>query len=207
MHCKCLLLTQSGHAFDTPTAWTERHSQAGPRFDNLRFGGAAALPIFTFFIFQSEAAWLMFVRSDWCRRLWLRKSARVFHVEEPVMRDLGPIDYFRHLAFPTSYAAAAFSNYPTRVPKGAARVTQRRAIDIGATRRRGNPQRKETGAKAPLDALLVPPIIQQTLMGMGSPENRRKADGSYQAQGVGRGFFCSQLRLRTGGQWLGFLFP
>jgi hypothetical protein len=105
-----------------------------------------------------------------------------------VMRDLGPIDYFRHLAFPT-HTRRQLSNYPTRVPKGAARVTQRRAIDIGATRRRGNPQRKETGAKAPLDALLVPPIIQQMLMGMGSPENRRKADGSYQAQGVGRGFF------------------
>ena len=123
-------------------------------------------------------------------------------------RDEGPWSHrlFSPSCFPYSYAAAP-SNYPTRVPKGAARVTQRRANDIGATRRRGNPQRKETGAKAPLDALLVPPIIQQTLMGMGSPENRRKADGSYQAQGVGRGFFCSQLRLRKGGQWLGFLFP
>jgi|SoiMethySBSTD1v2_1073268.scaffolds.fasta_scaffold252927_2 hypothetical protein len=27
-------------------------------------------------------------------------------------------------------------------------------------------------------------------MGMESPDNRRKADGSYQTQGVGRGFFC-----------------
>ena len=27
-------------------------------------------------------------------------------------------------------------------------------------------------------------------MGMGSPDNRRKADGSYQTQGVGRGIFC-----------------
>jgi len=34
-------------------------------------------------------------------------------------------------------------------------------------------------------------------MGMGSPDNRRKADGSYQTQGVGRGFFCSQ-RARKG---------
>jgi hypothetical protein len=104
-----------------------------------------------------------------------------------VMRDLGPIDYFRHLAFPT-HTRRQLSNYPTRVPKGAARVTQRRAIDIGATTRRGNPQRKETGAKHRLTHCSSP-IIQQTLMGMGSPENRRKADGSYQAQGVGRGFF------------------
>jgi hypothetical protein len=27
-------------------------------------------------------------------------------------------------------------------------------------------------------------------MGMGSPDNRRKADGSYQTQGVGRGSFA-----------------
>ena len=47
-----------------------------------------------------------------------------------------------------------------------------------------------TGAKAPLDALLARPIIHQSLMGMGSPDNRRKADGSYQTQGVGRGYFC-----------------
>ena len=28
------------------------------------------------------------------------------------------------------------------------------------------------------------------LMGMGSPDNRRKADGSYQTQGVGRSLFA-----------------
>jgi hypothetical protein len=74
----------------------ERHSQAGPYVNNLRSGGACALPIFTFFIFQSEAAWLTFL-CDWRRRLLLnRKSACVFHIEEPVMRDLGPIDCFHH---------------------------------------------------------------------------------------------------------------
>jgi hypothetical protein len=97
---QCPLMTQSGHSFDASPVWTEQHSQAGPSFNNLRSGGAAALPIFTFFIFQSEAAWLTFVCCDWCRRPWIKKSARVFHVEEPVMRDLGPVDYFRHLAFP-----------------------------------------------------------------------------------------------------------
>lgn len=58
-----------------------------------------------------------------------------------------------------------------------------------------------------LDASPTNPIIQSTLMGMGSPENRRKADGSYQTQGVGRGFFVPGSRPRKGGQWRGFLFP
>jgi hypothetical protein len=30
-------------------------------------------------------------------------------------------------------------------------------------------------------------------MGMESPDNRRKADGSYQTQGVGRGFFVPSV--------------
>ncbi len=33
-------------------------------------------------------------------------------------------------------------------------------------------------------------VSNQMLMGMGSPDNRRKADGSYQTQGVGRGLFA-----------------
>jgi hypothetical protein len=40
-------------------------------------------------------------------------------------------------------------------------------------------------------------------MGMGSPENRRKADGSYQTQGVGRGFFVPSSRPRKGEQMAG----
>ena len=133
----------------------------------------------------------MFVCCDWRRRLWLKKSARVFHVEEPVMRDLGPIDCFRHRAFPAHTQRQPFQLSDT-FRKVAARVTQRLAIDIGAMTGRGNPQRKEAqlGSKAPLDAMLVLPIIHLTLMGMGSPDNRRKADGSYQTQGVGRGIFC-----------------
>ena len=58
-----------------------------------------------------------------------------------------------------------------------------------------------------LDAVFDASMICATLMGMGSPENRRKADGSYQTQGVGRGFFVPGSRPRKGGQWLGFLFP
>ena len=39
-------------------------------------------------------------------------------------------------------------------------------------------------------------------MGMGSPDNRRKADGSYQTQGVGRGFFVpSSARERADNGW------
>jgi hypothetical protein len=41
---------------------------------------------------------------------------------------------------------------------------------------------------------------------MESPDNRRKADGSYQTQGVGRGFFCSPASPGKGRQWLGFPF-
>jgi hypothetical protein len=60
-----------------------------------------SLPIFTFFIFQSEAAWLTFVWYDWRTGRWLNlKSACVFHIEEPVMGDPGPVDCFRHLPFP-----------------------------------------------------------------------------------------------------------
>ena len=100
----------------------ERHSQAGPYVNNLRSGGACALPIFTFFIFQSEAAWLTFL-CDWRRRLLLnRKSACVFHIEEPVMRDLGPIDCFHHFGFPYACALAAFPTQPV-VAKRAARVS------------------------------------------------------------------------------------
>lgn len=72
-----------------------------PRLTDLRSGRTAALPIFTFFIFQSEAAWLTFVWYDWRTGRWLNlKSACVFHIEEPVMGDLGPVDCFRHLPFP-----------------------------------------------------------------------------------------------------------
>ena len=60
--------------------------------------------------------------------------------------------------------------------------------------------------QAPLDALPGLFIIQLTLMGMGSPDNRRKADGSYQTQGVGRGIFCPSF-ARKGRLWLGFPFP
>ena len=69
-------------------------------------------------------------------------------------------------------------------------MTQPRATDIGAAVGGGNPQRKGTEVQAALDALPSLLIIRLTLMGMESPDNRRKADGSYQTQGVGRGFFC-----------------
>jgi|RhiMetdeSRZDD1v2_1073273.scaffolds.fasta_scaffold1324658_2 hypothetical protein len=183
----------------------ERHSQAGPYVNNLRSGGACALPIFTFFIFQSEAAWLTFL-CDWRRRLLLnRKSACVFHIEEPVMRDLGPIDCFHHFGFPYACALAAFPTQPV-VAKRAARVMQPRAVDMGATTGSGSPQGQGTEVQAALDALPGLFIIQLTLMGMGSPDNRRKADGSYQTQGVGRGIFCPSF-ARKGRLWLGFPFP
>ena len=83
----------------------------------MRSGGAAALPIFTLFIFQREAAWRMFVCCDWRRRLWLKKSARVFHVEEPVMRDLVPSIAFV-IVLSLRIRNGGLSNYPTRVPKG-----------------------------------------------------------------------------------------
>jgi hypothetical protein len=57
----------------------------------LRSGRAAAVPIFTFFIFQREATGLTFVCCDWRSRVRLNpESARIFHIEEPVMGDLGP---------------------------------------------------------------------------------------------------------------------
>ena len=117
------------------------------------------------------------------------------------MGDLGPVDCFRHLAFPKHMQRQPFAASLARSERPA-RVTQPRAIDIGAATGSGNPQRKGTGVQAALDALPVLLIIHLTLMGMGSPDNRRKADGSYQTQGVGRGFFCpSRARERADNGW------
>jgi hypothetical protein len=46
-----------------------------------------------------------------------------------------------------------------------------------------------------LDPYFLASMISQMLMGMGSPDNRRKADGSYRTQGVGGEPFCSQPAL------------
>src|ERR1700686_4545036 len=45
-------------------------------------------------------------------------------------------------------------------------------------------------------------VFSRMLMGMGSPDNRRKADGSYQTQGVGRGICApSSARERANDGW------
>ena len=117
------------------------------------------------------------------------------------MRDLGPIDCFHHSGFPYACALAAFPPQPV-VAKGAAPVMQPRTVDIGATTGSGNPQGQGTEVQAALDALPGLFIIHLTFMGMGSPDNRRKADGSYQTQGVGRGIFCpSFARERADYGW------
>jgi hypothetical protein len=116
------------------------------------------------------------------------------------MRDLGPIDCFHHFGFPYACALAAFPTQPV-VAKRAARVVQPRAIDIGATTGSGNPQGQGTEVQAALDALPGLFIIHLTLMGMGSPDNRRKADGSYQTQGVGRGIFVPASPERADYGW------
>jgi hypothetical protein len=52
------------------------------------------------------------------------------------------------------------------------------------------PAQRVDATQASQQKHLTPCSSNQILMGMGSPDNRRKADGSYQTQGVGRGFFC-----------------
>src|SRR5450631_2615292 len=45
-------------------------------------------------------------------------------------------------------------------------------------------------------------VFGRMLMGMGSPDNRRKADGSYQTRGVGRGICASSsARERANDGW------
>jgi hypothetical protein len=70
-----------------------------------------------------------------------------------VMRDLGPIDYFRHLAFPTHTRRHQLSN--TRSERGRASYTTscNRYRSDDAQRK---PSAKGDWGKAPLDALLVP---------------------------------------------------
>ena len=116
------------------------------------------------------------------------------------MRDLGPIDCFRRWCSPCAYPAAAFPAI-RHVPKGGRAITtscNRYRSDDG--QRKPSAERGATGSKAPLDAMLVVPIIHLPIMGTGSPDNRRKADGSYQTQGVGKGIFCPSF-AQKGGQW------
>jgi hypothetical protein len=50
-------------------------------------------------------------------------------------------------------------------------------------------------------------VFSRMLMGMGSPDNRRKADDSYQTQGVGRDLFAPSSARERANKWLGFLLP
>ena len=97
------------------------------------------------------------------------------------MRDLGPKRFLSSSWFLQACAAAAFPNYPTQ-----SCTTSCNRYRSGDARWKPSEKENATGAKAPLDASLTQTYYStKCLMGMGSPDNRRKADGSYQREGVG----------------------